>query len=96
MTTHDIYVTEETTNAEGIRTQRVTLVTYKEDVETGVWGWVRPDERLTPEAITEWDRVMDILSNVNGEDFRHIVCGAGLMDHCLENQEIRNYESSSE
>jgi hypothetical protein len=29
---------------------------------------------------------MSILSDVGGEDFRHLVCGVGLMDHCNETE----------
>jgi hypothetical protein len=25
---------------------------------------------------------MSVLSSVNGEDLRHVICGVGLMDHC--------------
>jgi hypothetical protein len=48
------------------------------------WRWVRPDDRLSPAQQKEWDRVLDVLSNVGGEDLRHVVCFAGLLDHCKQ------------
>lgn len=52
-----------------------------EDTESG-WEWVRPDDRLTEQGQQEWDRVLAVLRNVNGEDLSHLVCGVALMDHC--------------
>lgn len=52
------------------------------DFEDGSWNWVCPVDRLDETQVAEWNRVMGILQNVNGEDFRHIVCAVGLMDHC--------------
>lgn len=50
---------------------------------------VRPDERLGTSGRNEWDRLMTILSNVGGEDFRHVINGVALMDHCKDVQEGR-------
>lgn len=61
--------------------------------EDGKWTWNAPEDRLTPEALVEWNRVMDLLKNVNGEDLRHVVCGVGLMTHCLDRNDIDCYNA---
>lgn len=38
---------------------------------------------------------MNLMSNVNGEDLRHIICANGLMDHCNDLPEILGYEDDS-
>ncbi len=53
---------------------------------------IRPVDRLSPEALVHWDRIMGILSSVtqknaikhgsNGEDLTYIVNPALLMDYC--------------
>jgi hypothetical protein len=56
-----------------------------QDLLAGLAGQrVRPDDRLSPAQQKEWDRVLDVLSNVGGEDLRHVVCFAGLLDHCKQ------------
>ena len=46
---------------------------------------------MTVEQVAEWNRVMNLLSNVNGEDLRHVVCAVGLLDHCLNPDLINDY-----
>lgn len=60
-------------------------------VNDGKWSWNVPEDRMTPEGVAEWNRVMGILKNVNGEDLRHVVCGVGLMTHCLDKSDIDCY-----
>jgi hypothetical protein len=84
-----VWVVEEV-EADGQMAQRQTLGEY-ELQDDGSWAWVRPDERLPQQARVEWDRVMDKLKNVEGEDLRPIVCSAGLLDYCLNPESIDNY-----
>lgn len=65
---------------EGKIAQRQSLATYQEEGED--WQWICPDV-LDQKQQEEWNRIMNLLSNVNGEDLRHITCGVGLRDHCL-------------
>jgi hypothetical protein len=59
--------------------------------EDGTWCWNHPVDRFSSEDAAEWDRVMSALKNVNGEDLRHLVCGVGLMTHCLNKGDIDCY-----
>lgn len=68
-------------------TVRNSTAHYLEDPETGNWKWDIP-EILDESQIAEWNRIMSLLSNVNGEDLRSIVCGVGLMDHCLNSNDF--------
>lgn len=86
-----VWVIEEATDAvTGEIGQRQTMGTTSLH-EDGQWSWDRPDDRLTPKQQAEWDRVMKMLQNVNGEDLRHVVCFAGLLDHCQRPESIKNY-----
>ena len=78
MTPQKITVIREMTVGEGTG-QRISFVSYDED--TGLL--IRPDERMSPEQQTEWDRVMLLLADVGGEDLRHLVNGVSLLDHCV-------------
>jgi hypothetical protein len=90
MATRTIWVIEER-EVDGQIANRESNCTYTES-ENGSWSWDCPTARLSSaEALAEWNRVMGLLSNVNGEDLRHIVCGVGLMDHCLNANQINNY-----
>jgi hypothetical protein len=92
MATYNLWLVEEMdSNNDGVLEQRqsVSSITVNED---GGWNWTRPDDRLAEGGVAEWDRVMNILKNVNGEDLRHIVCATGLMDHCNDSGTgIENY-----
>lgn len=91
MATRRLWVVEER-EVDGQIAHRQSAQTYTEN-EDGSWHWDRPDERLTNDQKAEWDRVMALLANVNGEDLRHIVCATGLMDHCHGGAEqITDYE----
>ena len=79
MITRRVWVIEEL-EVDGKIAQRQSVQTYHDDGQD--WMWDRPDERLNETQKAEWDRVMSALSNVNGEDFRHVVCASGLFDHC--------------
>lgn len=52
---------------------------------------IRPDGRMGTGGETEWDRIMTVLSNVGGEDLRHIIDGRALIDHCLNTQHGRGH-----
>lgn len=93
MVAKKVWVVEEVEIGDGVEMgQRQSIMVYIDDYETGQWQWKRPDERLeSPEAKAEWNRVLQALSNVKGEDLRHVVCAAGLMDHCLNTNNIRDY-----
>lgn len=79
METHRVWIVEEVL-VDGKIAQRQSLATYQEDEKN--WQWICPDI-LNEKQKEEWHRIMDVLSNVNGEDLRHIICGVGLLDHCL-------------
>lgn len=70
---------------------RQTIMHWAEREDDDSWHWIMPEERLDSTAQQEWDRVMGLLSDVNGEDLRHVVCGVGLMDHCLNNPDVTKY-----
>lgn len=91
MSERKIWVIEEIVSGDSI-SHRQSVAIYNQN-QDGSWGWMRPDSSLSPEAQAEWDRVMLALSNVNGEDLRHVICGVGLMDHCLDSQNIKNYSA---
>ena len=59
--------------------------------QDGSWSWNAPLDRLGEEEAVEWNRVMDLLKNVNGEDLRHVVSAVGLMTHCLNRSDIDCY-----
>jgi hypothetical protein len=86
-----IWVVEEVVE-DGKLAQRQTMQSYVVDEATGHWAWVRPDDRLSEDAIKEWDRVMKSLKNLAGKDLRSIVCAAGLMDYCLKNPMSGTYD----
>lgn len=82
MATYNLWLVEEMdADNDGVLEQRqsVSSITVNED---NTWHWNCPSDRLTEDGVTEWNRVMNILKSVNGEDLRHIVCATGLMDHC--------------
>lgn len=79
MTPQKITRIRELTVGDGIG-QRVSISMYDED--TGIP--IRP-EGLDPTAQATWDTVMSVLQNYNGCDFRHIIDGPALIDHCLNN-----------
>lgn len=91
MSTRKVWVVEEIATDAGIG-QRQTEGSLNNNDSTSKWSWIRPDNRLTVEQQTEWDRVLTALNNVNGEDLRHIVCFAGLLDHCLRPATTSDYE----
>jgi hypothetical protein len=78
MTPRKITTVREVTVAGGIGERR-GFVMYDED--TG--DLIEPTGRMGPEGISEWNRIMELLSNVNGHDLRHIIDGPALLDHCL-------------
>jgi hypothetical protein len=90
MSIRKVHVIEEVDLSNGDVGERQTPINITVN-EDGSWSWNMPEDRLTPEQEAEWNRVLTALSNVNGEDFRHIVCGAGLMDHCVDPSFINNY-----
>jgi hypothetical protein len=91
MATRRVWVVEEILADNREIAQRQTVGSYDLQPDDS-WAWIRPNERLDTDQQTEWDRVMDALRDVNGEDLRHIVCFAGLLDHCLSPANIENYE----
>ena len=62
--------------------RRQSTAHFLEDPESGAWKWCVPDV-LDETQAAEWNAVMSLLSDVDGQDLRHVVCGVGLMDHCL-------------
>lgn len=90
MSSHKVWVIEELL-VDGSITHRQSVATYELNQVDDSWHWTRPDDRMTQAAKDEWDAVMTALSNVGGRDLRHIVCGVGLMDHCLDTQNIDEY-----
>lgn len=82
MATRKIWLIEEIDLDGGEIGHRQSLATYTEDESDGSWMWDAPEGRLTEQEMTEWQRVMALLSDVNGEDLRHVICAVGLMDHC--------------
>lgn len=72
----------------GIAHRQTEMKVIKE--ENG-WKWDCPVDRLDSAGQAEWYRVLNLLKDVNGEDLRHIVCGAGLMDHCFHPTECEAY-----
>lgn len=89
MATRKVWVIEEV-EADGVITHRQSDSSYELN-QDDTWSWNVPSDRMTPEAADEWNRVMDLLKNVNGEDLRHVVCGVGLMTHCLDRNNIDSY-----
>lgn len=71
--------------------QRQTTGRYA--LEGGVWAWLPPEDCTAAER-AEWERVMGKLRDVGGEDLRHVVCYAGLLDHCRSPEEIKAYAQS--
>lgn len=90
MSIRKVHVIEEIDLENGDVGERQTPVEITVNAD-GSWKWNMPESRLTPEQEAEWNRVLDVLSNVNGEDLRHVVCGAGLMDHCISPSVISGY-----
>jgi hypothetical protein len=89
MATRKVWVIEEV-ESDGALCHRQSDSSYEID-QDGKWSWNAPADRLSTEATAEWNRVMDLLKNVNGEDLRHVVCGVGLMSHCLDRSDIDCY-----
>ncbi len=87
--TRRVWTIEEVPVPSGDLGQRQTVGTY--ELKGDLWHWLRPDDQLDEAGRAEWDRVMVALTNVNGEDLRHIVCFAGLLDHCQHPEDIRKY-----
>lgn len=83
MGTRRVWIIEEL-EVDGSIAHRQRVQSYTEDEVTGDWSWDKPTDRLTPEQQVEWDRIMTALSNVEGEDLRHVVCAQGLMDFCFD------------
>lgn len=81
MEERNIWVIEQVKLEDGEIAQRQSVATFNEH-ENGSWSWVCPKDRLDEAGIKEWDRILGVLKDVNGEDLRHLVCGVGLMDHC--------------
>lgn len=77
-----IWVVEQVQIDDGSLAQRQTEVFFTEN-DDGSWHWNCPEDRLDEAGCQEWNRIMEIMKDVNGEDLRHIICGAGLMDHCF-------------
>lgn len=75
MATKNITYTEEIGDS-----KRVTSMKF--DDTTG--DVIRPDDRMLPAAIVEWDRVMALLQNVDGEDLTPIINHIALMDYCTD------------
>lgn len=89
MATRKVWVVEEI-EVDGSIAHRETVSSYNENKD-GSWAWNVPEDRLTLEAKKEWNRVMNLLKDVKGEDLRHVVCGVGLMTHCLDPKSIDQY-----
>jgi hypothetical protein len=85
-----VWVVEEVPTPEGYG-QRQTMGRSVQRKD-GSWRWVRPDDELTAEERAEWNRVMEKLRDVGGEDLRHLVCCAGLLDHCTARSQITPYK----
>lgn len=62
--------------------QRVSYAFYDEDTKDLICP-----ETLDADCQAEWDRIMSVLQNFNGEgvDLRHIIDGPALVDHLLDN-----------
>ena len=74
-----VWVIEEV-ETNGAIAHRQSVASFSENAET--WSWDCPAERLDANGQAEWERIMSVISSVNGEDLRHVICGVGLMDHC--------------
>jgi hypothetical protein len=68
---------------DGGKAQRHTVMSKVVDPNTGNWWWERPDDRLSADQKLIWDRVMNKLENVGGEDMRCLISPAALMTFCL-------------
>lgn len=90
-----VWVVEEVPLQRGAVGQRQTEGAVA-DNDDGTWRWVRPDERLTKDQQEEWDRVVGLLKKVKGEDLRHVICFAGLLDHCMNPKTRDEYSDSSD
>lgn len=90
MEKRNVYVAEEVLNDNDEVARRQSTSSYTEN-EDGSWHWDCPESKMTVEQVAEWNRVMNLLSNVNGEDLRHVVCAVGLLDHCLNPDLINDY-----
>ena len=91
MATRKVLVIEEIEKEKKI-CHRQTEVYYEQN-EDGKWNWIVPKDRLDADGLKEWNRIMDLLKDVHGEDLRHIVCGVGLLTHCLDNKNINCYSN---
>lgn len=89
VTNKKVWVVEEL-EVNGVIAHRQTESSYTEKAD-GSWSWNVPEDRLTDEGKAEWTRVMNVLKDVKGEDFRHLVSAVSLMTHCLEPNSIENY-----
>jgi len=89
MNVKKVWVVEEV-ESNGSLAHRQTESSYTENND-GSWFWNTPADRLGETGVEEWNRVMSLLRNVNGEDLRHVVSAVSLMTHCLNPDSIKNY-----
>lgn len=89
MAVRKVWVVEEL-EVDGKIAHRETVTSYTENKD-GSWSWDIPTDRLSAPGKKEWERLMNLLKDVKGEDLRHLVCGAGLMTHCLDPKSIDQY-----
>ena len=82
MSERKLWVIEEVEN-EGEISQRQSTATFTDNGGDD-WNWNRPDEILSDAGKEEWDFVMLQLSDVDGVDYRSLLCGVGLKDWCLK------------
>lgn len=90
-----VWTVEEVPLPQGGFGQRQTEGAFDENTDK-TWYWVRPDERLNDAQRKEWDRVIGLLQKVKGEDLRHVICFAGLLDHCLKNGMTGDYSDPTD
>lgn len=89
MSIKKVWVVEEV-ESNGSLTHRQTESSYTDNAD-GSWFWNPPTDRLGASGVEEWNRVMSLLKDVNGEDLRHVVSAVSLMTHCLDVNSIKNY-----
>ena len=92
MATRKVWVIEEIELEDGQIAHRQSDSSYELN-QDGTWNWNKPYDRMNDAAEQEWDRVLNLLKNVNGEDLRHVVSGVSLMTHCLDPQNIESYSN---
>lgn len=89
MSQRKFWTVEEVELEDGSIAHRQTEISLT--VEGDSWKWNCPADRLDAAGQAEWNRVINLLKNVNGEDLRHVVCGVGLMDHCFHPTQCEPY-----